>query len=96
MPGQKSPCRRQREGDHLSASIAELSDSRYVGTALTMQTSLGYLLTLATLWAIPPLQARFGWTGAFATLALGPVVGIAAMAKLRASPLATKLASGRR
>lgn len=80
----------------FSAAISELSDPQYVGTALTMQTCLGFSLTLATLWAIPPLQARFGWEGAFATLALGPVVGVAAMVRLRLSPLAEKLASGNR
>jgi len=80
----------------FSAAVSELSDRRYVGTALTMQTCLGFLLTLATLWAIPPLVERFGWEGAFGALALGPVVGVAAMLRLRASPQATKLASGNR
>lgn len=80
----------------FSAAVSELSDRRYVGTALTMQTCLGFLLTLCTLWAIPPLVERFGWEGAFATLALGPVVGIAAMVRLRRSPEAERLASGNR
>jgi MFS family permease len=80
----------------FSAAISELSDPRYVGTALTMQTCLGFLLTLCTLWAVPPLRARFGWGGACASLALGPAVGIVAMLRLRRSPLAAQLASGNR
>jgi MFS family permease len=80
----------------FSAAISELSDPRYVGTALTMQTCLGFFLTLCTLWAVPPLVERFGWQGAFMTLALGPVVGIGAMLRLRWSPLAEKLSSGNR
>lgn len=80
----------------FSAAITELSDPAYVGTALTMQTCLGFSLTLGTLWAIPPLVERFGWAGGLPVLALGPVVGVAAMVRLRRSPLAARLASGRR
>ncbi|MGE0706930.1 MAG: MFS transporter [Planctomycetota bacterium] len=80
----------------FSAAVSELSDPQYVGTALTVQTSLGFLLTLLTLWAIPPLRARWGWPVACAALAAGPVVGIWAMLRLRRSPEATRLASGNR
>lgn len=80
----------------FSAAISELTDPRYVGTALTIQTSLGFLLTLFTIRIIPPLVERVGWEYAFSILALGPVFGIWAMLTLRQLPEAEKMASGRR
>jgi MFS family permease len=67
----------------FSAAASELSRSDYMGTALTLQTCLGFLLTLATIRLVPSLEQWTGWGWAFATLALGPVVGIWAMARLR-------------
>ena len=69
-----------------SASVSELCDERYVGTTLTLQTSLGFLLTLFTIRLIPSLVALVGWEWAFVVLALGPMVGIWAMLALRRSP----------
>jgi MFS family permease len=80
----------------FSAAVSELTDSRYVGTALTLQTSLGFLLTLFTIRMVPPLSERYGWHAAFAFLAIGPVFGIWAMVKLRRLPEATRMASGNR
>jgi len=79
-----------------SASVSELCDERYVGTTLTLQTSLGFLLTLFTIRLIPSLVALVGWEWAFVVLALGPMVGIWAMLALRRSPAAVQLAEGRR
>lgn len=78
----------------FSAAVSELSDSRYVGTALTMQTSLGFLLTLLTIGMIPPLVERIGWEWAFTVLAIGPAFGIASMLRLRGLPEAERMASG--
>ncbi|MFQ5744441.1 MAG: MFS transporter [Acidobacteriota bacterium] len=80
----------------FSAAVSELSDAEHVGTALTMQTSLGFLLTLLTIWMIPPLVERVGWEWAFTTLAVGPAFGIHSMLRLRRLPEATKMASGNR
>ncbi|MCP5098968.1 MAG: MFS transporter, partial [Chloroflexi bacterium] len=80
----------------FSAAISELSPRPYIGTALTLQTSLGFLLTLFTIRLIPPIQAIVGWRFAFAFLAIGPIIGIWAMWRLRHSPAATKLANGKR
>ena len=80
----------------FSAAVSELSDPRRVGTALTMQTTLGFLLTLLTIRMVPPLETAVGWRYAFAILALGPLVGIVAMLRLRGLPAATRLANGRR
>ena len=80
----------------FSASVAELSEPRLVGTMLTVQTALGFSLTLATIHLVPELVAWLGWRYAFAPLALGPLVGIWAMARLRADPASKRLAGGRR
>lgn len=80
----------------FSAAISELSSREYMGTALTLQTSLGFLLTLLTIRLIPPLVDAFSWRFAFAFLAIGPAAGIWAMARLRKLPAARKLAGGRR
>jgi MFS family permease len=84
------------DSPQFSASIAELSDRGLVGTMLTIQTSMGFLLTLATIHMIPRLVEAVGWRYAFAFLAVGPLVGVIAMARLRAHPDAVKLANGRR
>lgn len=78
----------------FSAAISELCRTEYMGTALTLQTSLGFLLTLVTIRLTPTLEGYFGWRWAFAFLALGPVAGIWAMYTLRKRPEAVKLAGG--
>ena len=80
----------------FSACISELAHPEYIGTALTIQTSLGFLLTLITIRFLPNAVAWVGWHWAFSFLILGPLVGIWAMATLRRSPVAVKLANGRK
>lgn len=80
----------------FSASIAELSDRALVGTMLTVQTCAGFLLTLATIHIIPLVAEAVGWQWAFSVLAIGPVAGIWAMARLRQRPEAAQLAGGKR
>ncbi len=80
----------------FSAAVSELGDPRYVGTALTLQTSLGFLLTLVTIQLVPALLDALGWAGAFALLAAGPAFGIVSMARLRGLPEARAMASGNR
>jgi len=53
-----------------------------VGTALTLQTSLGFLLTMVTIQMIPALVEVAGWWLTFPVLALGPAAGIAAIRRL--------------
>ncbi|MEW6736646.1 MAG: MFS transporter [Acidobacteriota bacterium] len=79
----------------FSACISELCRTEYTGTALTLQTSLGFLLTLVTIRIIPPLERLVGWQWAFAFLAIGPAIGIWAMSTLRRSPAAIRLAGGK-
>ena len=80
----------------FSTAITELSPPAYVGTALTTQTCVGFALTMISIWLIPPMAARAGWRWAFATLTIGPALGVLAMARLRATPESAKLAGGRR
>jgi MFS family permease len=80
----------------FSASTIELSEPQIVGTMLTVQTCLGFLLTLATIHLMPSLIEALGWRWAFAPLAIGPFLGIWAMLRLRQAPEASKLAFGRR
>ncbi|MCP3917659.1 MAG: MFS transporter [bacterium] len=80
----------------FSAAVSELCDARYVGTALAMQTSLGFLLTAITIQGISSLIEPLGWSRVFVVLAIGPVVGIVAMWRLRGLPEATRMASGNR
>lgn len=80
----------------FSASVAELAPPGLVGTMLTAQTCAGFLLTLATIHLMPVFVAALGWRYAFAPLAIGPALGVLAMARLRARPEAQRLAGGRR
>ena len=82
----------------FSTAISELCDPRYVGTALTIQTCAGFLLTTLTIYAVPTVQAvdSLGWPGAMSLLALGPVFGIWHMARLRSLPESAKMAGGRK
>jgi|TARA_Y100000310_G_scaffold319765_2_gene375475 MFS family permease len=80
----------------FSAAITELSPPQYVGTSLTMQTAMGFLLTLFSIQLVPFVVDSTGWSLAFAMLALGPVVGVAAMLRLRSLPESIRLAGGRR
>ncbi|MDB5412968.1 MAG: transporter, partial [Rubritepida sp.] len=69
----------------FSASVAELSPPGLMGTMLTVQTSLGFTLTLVTIQLMPHLVGWAGWTGAFTVLALGPLLGCVAMLRLGAA-----------
>jgi len=80
----------------FSASIAELADPARVGTMLTLQTALGFTLTLVTIHLLPHFVDAMGWRYAFVPLAIGPAVGVWAMARLRADPRSIRLAGGRR
>jgi MFS family permease len=62
----------------FSAVITEVAPSHAVGTALTLQTSLGFLLTIVTIQGVPLLREVAGWPVAFGVLALGPAAGIVA------------------
>jgi MFS family permease len=80
----------------FSACVTELGDPQYIGTALTLQTCIGFLLTTVSIELIPILVRHVGWRYAFAALAVGPLLGILAMLRLRALPEAVRIAHGHR
>lgn len=63
----------------FSAAVTEVAPPHAVGTALTLQVSLGFLLTTATIQLVPAIAGRAGWAAAFPVLALGPALGIVAI-----------------
>jgi MFS family permease len=66
----------------FSASVTVLAPRDYVGTAVTMQTALGFLLTMLTIQLVPRWALLWGWKWAYAPLAVGPIMGIYAMRRL--------------
>jgi len=67
----------------FSALVTEDAPRHAVGTALTLQTSLGFLLTAFTIWGLIEVEQTFGWGPAFGLLALGPMFGILQMGRLK-------------
>jgi MFS family permease len=66
----------------FSAMVSEFAPPHAVGTALTLQTSIGFLLTIATIQGVPMLAEAIGWQWAMVVLGLGPAAGIWAMRRL--------------
>ncbi|MGH7593886.1 MAG: MFS transporter, partial [Gemmatimonadales bacterium] len=73
----------------FSALVTEHAPPHAVGTALTLQTSLGFLLTAVTIQLVPMLAHAIGWHWAMVVLALGPMAGLASMRSARALIAAT-------
>jgi MFS family permease len=66
----------------FSALVSEFSPRTHVGTAITLQTCTGFLLTMASLRLVPAAAAVFGWRWVFLLLVPGPVLGALAMRRL--------------
>jgi MFS family permease len=68
----------------FSAVVTEVAPSDAVGTALTLQTMLGFALTGVSMqWATRVVEVS-GWGPGLSLLALGPLAGIASMRRLAA------------
>jgi MFS family permease len=80
----------------FSASVSELAPRERVGSALALQTALGFLLTAVSIQVLPLIVGRAGWAAAFVLLAVGPLLGAIAMLRLRSTADAARLAGGRR
>ncbi|HUQ49436.1 MAG TPA: MFS transporter [Terriglobales bacterium] len=72
----------------FSAIVSEVADTRYVGTALTLQTAIGFLLTVVSIRVTAFIGESVGWHWAAASLAIGPALGILAMWRLRTAAAA--------
>lgn len=79
----------------FSTMVTETADDALRGTALTLQTAVGFLLTLVTIRGVPALAEAWSWQWAFPVLGLGPALGVVAMVLLKRSPIAAQLAGGR-
>ena len=66
----------------FSTSLSEVADSRFVGTALTAQTAIGFALTVVSIQLVPVLADALGWRWALLFLAPGPLLGAVAMRAL--------------
>ena len=72
----------------FSALVSEHSARTHVGTALTLQTCAGFLLTMASMRLVPLLAASIGWRWVFLLLLPGPLLGALAMRRLETEPSA--------
>jgi MFS family permease len=86
----------------FSSAVSELAPPGTAGSALSVQTAVGFTLTSVTILGVGLLDPSADpggadtWRVAWLVLALGPVVGIVAMLRLRGRPDATKMANGHR
>ncbi|OES43410.1 MFS transporter [Domibacillus iocasae] len=67
----------------FSAAVSEFAEVEYVGTALTFQMSIGFLITIISINLISFLQPYMGWERVFIILGIGPILGMISMAKFR-------------
>ena len=80
----------------FSTAVTELASSEYVGSALTLQMAVGFLLTVGSIDLIGYIVPVVGWKFAFSLLSIGPFIGIISMLRLRKRPDSVLMASGRR
>jgi hypothetical protein len=82
----------------FSSAVSELAPAGTAGSALSVQLASGFILTGVTILGVGLLDPSdaSGWRIAWGVLALGPLVGIAAMWRLRGRPDAIRMANGNR
>jgi MFS family permease len=66
----------------FSAIVSETAADDYLGTALTVQTCLGFLLTMVSIRLTSAAAAWVGWQWAFLLVLPGPLLGVQAMVRL--------------
>lgn len=84
------------DSPQYSSMITELAELVHVGTALTLQTAIGFLLTIISIRIVPVFVSIVGWSYGFTILAPGPLMGIISLYRLRKHPDSEKIAHGRR
>lgn len=84
------------DSPQYSSMVTELAEREYMGTALTLQTAIGFLLTIISIRIVPMFVRIVGWSFAFVMLAPGPLMGIISLYRLRKHPDSEKIAQGRR
>jgi len=84
------------DSPQYSTMITELSDKKLMGTALTLQTAIGFFIAIISIQIVPFVVEQFSWKFAFSFLFMGPVFGIIALLKLRGLPESEKIAHGKK
>ena len=84
------------DSPQYSVMITELTDQNYVGTALTVQTSIGFGISLISIELLPNFVNLDSWVFAFTFLSFGPLIGIISLIKLRKEPDSIKLGQGKK
>ena len=67
----------------FSTLVADAAPPEQTGSLMTLQTALGFALTFITVQLTPVMAEAFGWPLVLAAMALGPIIGIIAMDRLR-------------
>jgi len=67
--------------------VADIAPPEMAGSLLSLQTALGFALTIMTVQLTPVVAELIGWQGLFLILAIGPLVGVVSMSGLRQSRL---------
>ena len=67
----------------FSALVSEHAPKEHIGTALTLQTCVGFLLTMVTIELLPRLADYVSWQYASLLLVPGPLLGAWAMARMQ-------------
>jgi MFS family permease len=62
----------------FSTALSQVADRRYLGTALTAQLAIGFLITAVAIRLVPLVADGLGWRWAFFLLFPGPLLGFAA------------------
>ncbi len=66
----------------FSTMVTESVPPHAVGTALTLQTSIGFAISILSIQFVPWFASQMGWRWAFALLAIGPAIGFLAIGRL--------------
>ncbi|MFV2015539.1 MAG: nitrate/nitrite transporter, partial [Candidatus Heimdallarchaeota archaeon] len=83
------------DSPQYSTMVTELSDQSLVGSALTIQTAIGFAITIISIKLIGYIKDIVGWEYAFMVLSVGPLLGIISMWQLRHEPDAHLIALGK-
>ncbi|WP_059104551.1 MFS transporter [Shouchella shacheensis] len=67
----------------FSVAVSKFGEKPYVGTALTFQMCVGFLVATLSINFLPVFQSFLGWEWVFAVLAIGPILGILSMLRFQ-------------
>ncbi len=67
------------DSPQFSGLVADHAPPEQTGSLLTLQTALGFTLTIITVQGAPQLAVLIGWPTVMASLAIGPFLGVIAM-----------------